>query len=47
MDHGFAEPHIMALCRLRRDPIALERHVDAMVAFDRERGFSRPGTDPD
>ena len=29
---------------LRRDPIALERHLDAMVAFDRERGFSRPGT---
>ena len=26
---------------LRRDPIALQHHVDAMVAFDRERGLPR------
>ena len=25
---------------LRRDPIALEHHLDAMIAFDREHGFS-------
>jgi tetratricopeptide (TPR) repeat protein len=28
---------------LRRDPVALQRHLDAMIAFDRDHGFSRPG----
>ena len=28
---------------LRRDPVALKRHVDETVVFDREHGTSRPG----
>jgi class 3 adenylate cyclase/predicted ATPase len=29
---------------LRRDPIALSRHLDMMIAFDHAHGFTRPGT---
>lgn len=28
---------------LRRDSVALQHHLDAMIAFDREHGYSRPG----
>jgi predicted ATPase len=28
---------------LRRDPAALQHHLDAMIAFDREHGYSRSG----
>ena len=33
----------VCFAELRRDPVALKRHVDATVVFDREHGISRPG----